>query len=189
MRGLGAIFAVAFVWLASPAHAQDVTHCDGGERVLCHEIVVAAPAAEVWRLIATAEGFSSWAAPVVAIDLRVGGSFETSYDRNARIGDAGNIHNRVVAFAPKTLLVIQIANAPPGFSHGDEARELTTVMAVEPVDATHARLRVSMLGFRDGGAFDALFAFFDRGNAWTLQKLNERVIGGPIDWAREEGTQ
>ena len=30
MRGLGAIFAVAFVWLASPAHAQDVTHCDGG---------------------------------------------------------------------------------------------------------------------------------------------------------------
>jgi uncharacterized protein YndB with AHSA1/START domain len=185
MRGLSAIFALAFVCLASPAHAQEVTRCDGGERMLCHEIVVAAPAGEVWRLISTAEGFSTWAAPVVAIDLRVGGAFETSYDRTARIGDAGNIHNRVVAFAPETLLVIQIADAPPGFPHGAEARELTTVMAVERVDDAHARLRVSMLGFREGEAFDALFAFFDRGNAWTLQKLNERVTAGPVDWTRE----
>jgi uncharacterized protein YndB with AHSA1/START domain len=189
MRGLVAIFALAFVWLASPAHAQDVMRCDGGERVLCHEIVVAAPTAEVWRLIATSEGLRTWVAPVVAIELRVGGAFESSYDRNARIGDPGNIHDRVVAFAPGELLVLQIAQAPPGFLHGDEARELTTVMAVEAVDDAHTRLRVSMLGFRESEAFDALFAFFDRGNAWTLQKLNERVVGGPIDWAREEGTQ
>ncbi|QGZ95409.1 SRPBCC family protein [Terricaulis silvestris] len=189
MHGLSAIFALAFACFAAPVHAQEVTRCDGGERVLCHEIVVAAPAAEVWRLISTAEGFSTWAAPVVAIDLRVGGAFESSYNRNARIGDAGNIHNRVVAFAPETLLVIQIADAPPGFPHGAEARELTTVMAVEPVDATHARLRVSMMGFREGEAFDALFAFFDRGNAWTLQKLNERVMTGPVDWARQEGAR
>lgn len=187
MRAIAAVFALLLAGCATPVEAQDVARCEGAARVLCQEIVVAAPADEVWRLIATEEGLRTWVAPVVAFDLRVGGAFESSYDRNARIGDAGNIHNRVVAFAPETLLVIQIAEAPPGFPHGAEARELTTVMQIEPVDAGHARLRISMRGFREGAAFDVLYAFFERGNGWTLQKLNERVTGGPVDWAREEG--
>lgn len=189
MRWIAAVVFCLGAFAALPAQAQEVTRCDGGARLLCHEIVVAAPASEVWRLISTSEGFASWAAPVAEIELRVGGSFETSYTPQARIGDAGNIHNRVVAFTPEQLLVIQIAEAPPGFPHGGEARELTTVMEVEPVDETHARLRVSMMGFREGEAFDALLSFFDRGNAWTLEKLHERVTNGQIDWAIEEGAR
>jgi len=161
------------------------SQAEPGGRILCHTIVVAAPAAEVWPLIATAEGWQSWAAPVAALDLRVGGLLETSYDPSAHIGDAGNIRNRVLAFTPARLLVIEIADAPPGFPHANVARELRTALELEPIGATHTRVRVTMTGYRDGPEFDALFAFFNRGNAFTLTKLAERIERGPVDWGAQ----
>lgn len=154
-----------------------------GDRVLCHSLVVAAPVADVWGLISTAEGWRSWAAPVAAVDLRSGGSLETSYNPDGQIGDPGNIRNRVIAFTPERLLVIQIANAPPDFPHADLARELTTALELEPIDATHTRVRVTMMGYRDGPGFDALYAFFERGNALTLRTLGQRIEYGPVSWA------
>lgn len=172
-----------------PAAAQDVANCarvePGGERTLCHEIVIAAPAAEVWRLFSTSEDLNSWVAPVAAIDLRVGGTFESSYNPSSRIGAPGNIRNRVVAFAPESLLVLQVAEAPTGFPHPNEVRELTTVIALESIDEAHTRVRVTMLGYREGAAFDALYGFFDRGNALTLEHLRARVANGPTQWPRE----
>lgn len=161
------------------------SQAEPGIRILCHTIVVPASAAEVWPLIATGEGWQSWAAPVAALDLRVGGVLETSYDPAAHIGDAGNIRNRVFAFTPERLLVIEIVDAPPGFPHAEAARELRTALELEPIDATHTRIRVTMTGYRDGPEFDALFAFFNRGNAFTLTKLGERIERGPVDWAAQ----
>jgi uncharacterized protein YndB with AHSA1/START domain len=154
----------------------------GSERTLCHETIAPASVAEVWRLISTAEGWRTWAAPVAEIELRNGGRLETSYDPGARVGDAGNIRNRVVAVSPERLLVIQIADAPPGFPHEDLARQLTTAIELEPVDATRTRVRISMMGYRDEPGFETLYAFFDRGNASTLTKLRERIERGPVDW-------
>lgn len=179
--------AVLGLALAAPAQAQQAAHesCSqslSGGRALCHTLVVPAPTAEVWALISTSEGWRSWAAPVAEVDLRTGGLIETAYSPAARIGDAGNIRNRVVAFTPERLLVIQIADAPPNFPHADLARELTTAIELEPIDATHTRVRITMMGYRDGPGFDVLYSFFDRGNAFTLTKLHERVASGPIDW-------
>lgn len=175
---------------AEPAAVVDCSLPDpADERMLCHETVVVAPAAEVWRLMATSEGFSSWAAPVAAIDLRPGGMIETSYDVNARIGDAGNIRNRITGVEPEIRLTMQIAAAPPGFPHADEARELATRIELEPLSAIETRVRVSMSGYRSGEAFDALYAFFARGNSWTLEKLRERVADGPTDWRAQAATE
>lgn len=177
--------------LAAPADAQTTAAPEtcsrqaANERVLCHTIVAPASAGEIWALISTAEGWRSWAAPVAPVDLRTGGVIETSYSETARIGDAGNIRNRVVAFTPERLLVIQIASAPPGFPHADIARELTTAIELEPVDASHTRVRITMMGYRDAPGFDALYAFFDRGNAFTLSKLAERVERGPAEQAQQ----
>jgi uncharacterized protein YndB with AHSA1/START domain len=174
------LVVVLQVWAASAAaETAAPASCSRVEtsqdRTLCHEVVVAAPVAEVWRLISTSEGWRAWAAPVAEIDLRSGGRLETSYRADARIGDAANIRNRVLAFTPERLLVIQIASAPPGFPHADLARELTTALELEPVDAGHTRVRVTMMGYRDGAGFDALYAFFDRGNAATLAALNAHI--------------
>ena len=182
-----AIWAAVFWSLTLGAASAAPADCSrtevSGERTLCHEAVINAPVAEVWRLFATSEGLSSWLAPVAAIDLREGGMWESAYDRAARIGDAGNIRNRVVAFTPERLLVIQVASAPPNFPHADLVGELVTLIAFEPVDATHTRVRVSMLGYRAGEGFDALYRHFDWGNAYTLDALAARVANGPTDWS------
>lgn len=173
--------------LSAPAHAQPAAAPQAcaaeaaGERILCHAMVVPMAPAEVWRLISTSEGWQSWAAPVAHVDLRTGGGIETSYNPAGRIGDAGNIRNRVIAFTPERLLVIQIADAPPGFPHADLARELTTALELEPLGAGQTRVRITMMGFRDAPGFDALYDFFDRGNAFTLTKLSERAERGPLD--------
>lgn len=167
----------------APAVADCARVEPSGERTLCHELVVSAPLGEVWALFTTSEGLRTWVAPVAAIDARVGGMWETSYDASARIGDAGNIRNRIVALTPQRLLVIQVANAPPNFPHRDLVGELATALEFEAVDATHTRVRVTMLGYGAGEGFDTLYRHFDRGNAWTLGKLQERVTTGPVDWS------
>ena len=163
----------------------------GGERVLCQTVVVPAPAAEVWALLSTSEGWRSWAAPVAELELRSGGRLETSYNPSAAIGDPANIRNRVLAYTPERLLVIQIADPPPGFPHPDLARQLSTALELEPLDATHTQVRATMMGFGDEPGFDQLYAFFERGNAFTLTKLRERIERGPVDWQAEhaEGAQ
>ena len=104
------------VSVAPSARAQGVTPCSNttvtDERVLCHEVAIEAPAAEVWALLTTSEGLRSWLAPVAAIELRVGGMWESSYNRDAQIGDPGNIRNRVIAFVPEQMLIVQVAQAP-----------------------------------------------------------------------------
>lgn len=177
------IFGIAVGGVA-PAAAQTASVCAPPiAAALCHEILVPASVDEVWQLFTTSNGLQSWMAPVAAIDLRVGGMMEASYARAARIGEAGNIQNRVLSYLPERMLSISIARAPPNFPHADVARSLWTVIELEPSDETATRVRVTMLGYGEGEAFDALARHFNAGNAWTLEKLHERVTQGPVDWA------
>lgn len=181
------LFVFAMLFLAPSAWAQDIRDCsaqasDDG-RTLCVEAELAAPIAEVWALWSESGQLATWMAPVAAIDLRPGGIMEASYDPNGRIGDPGNILNRVVAVSPMQSLTIQVERAPPGFPYPQDVRELVTVIELQPLSAGTTRVRVSMSGYRDGAAFDELRTFFARGNAWTLQKLRERVVDGPVNWA------
>jgi len=187
MRVLAAVVAIFCVIGSSAVAAAEPVNCSrtepSGERTLCHEAVIDASASEAWRLFATTEGLGSWLAPVSAIELRPGGMWESSYDRAARIGDAGNIRNRVITFVPERLLVIQVAGAPEGFPHADVVGELATLIEFEPIDAGRTRVRVSMLGYRAGENFDALYRQFEWGNAYTLNALAARVANGPTDWS------
>jgi len=187
MRLAGLVLVLALAFAPGLASARAIENCSrtepSGERTLCHVAVIDAALGDVWALFTTTEGLHSWLAPVVAIDARVGGMWESSYDRTARIGDAGNIRNRVLAIVPERLVVIQIANAPPNFPHLDLARQLATTIEFESVDAGHTRVRVSMTGYRAGEGFDVLYGHFDRGNAYTLQMLAARVANGPTDWS------
>lgn len=185
MRWVVALLAAVFAF-AVPAAAQDVTDCSrvraNGERVLCVEAVVQAAPADVWALWAEPEQLSTWLAPIAAIDMRDGGLMEVSYDAAQPLGDPRNILNRVVSVERGRAFALQVERAPPGFPHPEEAGALVTVVAIEAAGEGQTRVRASMRGFRDGEAYDALYAFFARGNAWTLEKLRERVVDGPVDW-------
>lgn len=133
-------------------------------------------------MFASTEGLASWLAPVAAIDLRIGGIWESSYRRDARLGDPGNIRNRILSYDPQRMLSIAVDSAPPGFPEPELVRSVWTVIELEPVGRTRTRVRVSMLGYGEGAGYDRLYTMFRAGNAETLTSLHGRVTTGPTDW-------
>jgi peptidoglycan-associated lipoprotein len=88
------ILVTAVIVQSAPgAAAQEVRNTSyvtkSGERVLRIETVVPASTENVWKAWTTPSGLSKWIAPVVAIDLKIGGSISTNYDEKATIGNAG----------------------------------------------------------------------------------------------------
>jgi uncharacterized protein YndB with AHSA1/START domain len=180
------------LWTASAtvalaANVADTSYAaPDGTRVLRHEIVVPASAAEVYRAFTTAEGWRTWAVPFAQLTpgLSVGAIMETSYNPAAKPGDANNIKNKVLAYIPDRLFAFQVVQAPQGFKRADLLARVFTVAEFEAVDTRRTRIKLSMLGYGSGAAFDELYAFFSKGNAWTAQKLAARFEKGPIDWTK-----
>jgi uncharacterized protein YndB with AHSA1/START domain len=187
MKTLALIAAVSL--LAGAASAAPVTgrpHVDDtsvtgadGSRILRESIVIAAPRQALWNAFATTEGLKSWEAPVAAIDLRVGGSLEASYNPKAQLGDPNNIKHEVLGFLPGELLIFRNTQAPHGFKHQDLFARTTTIIQFEDAGAGRTRVTVSGVGYRAGKDFDELYAFFHSGNAYLLEMLKAHFEGGP----------
>jgi hypothetical protein len=167
---------------------KDTSYVVDGSRVLRHEVVVAASAADAWSAFASAEGWRTWAvqfARQTPATLGVGTELETSYNPNAVLGAETNIRQRVLAFIPGRMFAFHTTKVPKGFPHGDAFTKVFSVVEFEVVTASRTRVRMSMLGYAPGKAYDELYAFFAHGNAVSLQKLAQRFETGPIDWVKE----
>jgi uncharacterized protein YndB with AHSA1/START domain len=172
--------------MALPLAAQEVRdssyRAPDGTRVLRQSISVPAGVLVVWQAFTTTDGVRSWAVPVADVDFRLGGIWESSYKRDARIGDPGNIRNRFLSFLPPRMFAMQAIQAPPSFPHADLLPEIFTVVEFEELGPSEVRVTVSMVGYKDGGGYDVLYRHFEAGNAWTLQQLRRRFEEGPKDW-------
>jgi hypothetical protein len=169
---------------AAEVKAWVADHPDG-TRATVAEVVVEANQTQAWQAITTAEGWKSWAVPFAHFDsLHLGAVIETSYAPDARVGDAHNIRNRVIAYLPERMLSIQAFSAPPGFKHPELLKDTFSVIELEVVDPTHTRVRLTGCGYRSGQAFQEMQKFFLDGNAWTLGQLAKRFRDGPIDWTK-----
>jgi uncharacterized protein YndB with AHSA1/START domain len=148
----------------------------GGERVLQLSAEVEAPVARVWAALATEEGFRAWAVPLAKIDLRVGGSIESSYDAKVPLGSGKTIRNEIVALVPERLLVIRNVQAPPGvpFDVGI-FQAMQTAMWFEPLDAGRTRITLVNGRFLEGVAYDGVYRYFQAGNAYTLGELRRHL--------------
>lgn len=181
---------LGWIACAATAFAAQVTDTSyaapDGTRVLRHEVVVPASVNDVYQAFATAEGWRTWAVPFAEMTpmFGVGAVLETSYNPAAKIGDAKNIKNKILAYIPNRMFAFQAVQAPTGFKHADLLAHIFTVAELEPVNAKATRVRLSMLGYGQGPAFDELYGSFAKGNAWTMEKLAERFEKGPIDWAK-----
>jgi len=171
-------------WATAPATPAPVRLTSyvaaDGSRVLRHEIDVNAAPAEVWRAFTTNEGLRAFVAPVVAIDLRLGGMWESSYDPNAHLGDPGNILNEVISFLPERMLSIRVARTPPDFQHADVAKQVWTVIEIVDLGQHRSRVATSMCGWKSGPDWDAVYSFFERGNTIVAEHLRDYLNGpGP----------
>lgn len=178
-----ASLALAPVLLAAAAIADTSYEPAAGKFVLRHETVVPATPDAVWAAFATAEGWMSWAVPFANIDFRLGGRIETSYDPAARPGDDANIISRILAFVPGRMMAFQAERPPPGFPHPELLEDLFSVVEITPHADGESLVALSGVGYTDSPGHLELRAFFERGNAWTLERLIERFANGPVDWS------
>ncbi|MBV8688017.1 MAG: SRPBCC domain-containing protein [Alphaproteobacteria bacterium] len=155
-----------------------------GDRALQLSIVVPAPARAVFDAFATTEGFRSWAVPVAKVDLRVGGSVESSYNPSARLGDRDNIRNEIVAYVPGRTLVLRNVQAPRSFVDPDLFQKTVTIVEFEALGPESTRVTVTNAGYGPGERFDRLYRKFEWGDAYTLAELRARFVKGPADWSK-----
>ena len=95
-----------------PASAQQVHTInlvtESKERVLRIEAIIPATPKAVWKAFATEEGLKKWMAPVVALDLRVGGTLSTHYNKTASIGSPGTIRLGIVNYLEGELMTYKV---------------------------------------------------------------------------------
>ena len=197
----GAILAgaAALALLAGGADAQSIkdypevadqsfVQADGG-KVLKIALVVPAPRKAVWDRFTTAEGYKAWATPVAHVDARLGGVIEGNYSTKARLGDPDNIKNQIVAWSPGRMLAIQNVQAPKALPGAKQFGEIVTIMEFEDAGRDATRVTLTAVGHKPGEPYDTLYRHFLSGNAYSLVKLKDSFVKGPIDWAKAAAEQ
>jgi uncharacterized protein YndB with AHSA1/START domain len=153
-----------------------------GERVLRHEVTVNGSLADVWNAVTTSEGLMSFMAPVVHMELKTGGVFDSNYRVGAKLGDSGTIHNVVLNYVPMEMFSIKVGLTEQFPKRPRDASTLFAVLTFSDAGANQVLVTESMLGWSDGDDWDQVYKLFDRGNAYTLAQLARRFEQGPVAW-------
>ena len=144
---------------------------------LVTEGVIEAPVDAVWAAFTTKEGQESWNVAHAEIELKTGGKMRTHYDPMGHIGDPNTIENTILCFEPERMLAIQVTKPPEKLPFQNAIKKMWTCIYLEDVGPARTRLRVVGIGYGDDDESRKLREFFNRGNAYTLKKLQEKFAG------------
>jgi len=160
--------------LEESAGAWYVPSSPNGLGDVVSEIEVAAPMDEVWDTLTSAEKMRLWMAPLVEVVWRVGGTMRTNYDKEAGLGGKGTITHTILTYEPGVMYAARYdaPDAPPAAVLGQQLVHITTL---EPIDATHTRIRVTGTGYGDGPEWAKTRAFFEAGNAYELDMIKKLI--------------
>lgn len=147
---------------------------DGARTIQLSMWLPAAPA-QVYRAVATVDGWKSWAAPRAFGAVKLHGELETSYDAAAKAGDPANIKQEFLAVVPDRLVVFRTIQTPPGFPHAELFKQTVTSFHLAP-ESGGTRLVLTHQGFGAGPGFDQLHGFFVDGDRQTLEALQKLFV-------------
>jgi len=150
------------------------------DRQISKEAIVRASAAEVWTAWTTSAGIQSFFAPEAIVDPKPDGAFRLHFNPYAPPGSKGADDMRFLALQKERMLSFTW-NAPP---HLPDARLQRTVVVVrmDPLGDNETRVRLSHVGWGDGGEWDQAYDYFDRAWGNVLANLQKRFVEGPVDW-------
>jgi len=156
---------------------------ESGEKFLRYEMEVDTSITEVWKAIATEEGVKTWMAPVAKLDLKTGGTVQTNYSSNSKIGDEGTISLNIINYIPNEMLIYKISlnNVFPEKCRKED-KNLQEIIQLKPVSNNRTKIISTMVGWGVGKEWDKTYSFFERGNKWSYQQLLKRFTNGAIDW-------
>lgn len=143
-----------------------------GEKVLRLSIVVPVDRAKAWELFSTEDGLKKWAAPVVKLDLRTGGSIRTNYDKTKTADDSSAIVLGIVNYIENELITLKV-NLNGNFSQAarSEDQNLQEIIQLEDAGKGKTKIIASMMGWGRGPHWDKVYQFFEKGNTWTYQEM------------------
>jgi hypothetical protein len=89
-----------------------------------------------------------WIAPVVAIDLRIGGTISTNYDNQTRIGGTGASDLRVINYLEKHLITLKV-KLNDKFSKKAREEDQNLQEIIQIVDLRNGKTKIvsSMVGW------------------------------------------
>jgi uncharacterized protein YndB with AHSA1/START domain len=161
------LFMLALVFMPGVCHAQE-------DERLVHESIINAPPDQVWAAFTTKTGLESWMAAHAEIEIKLGGTMKTQYDPKGTTDDAGAIENTILSYEPLRMLSFKVTKAPRGFPFPNAIKNMWTVLYFEAQGEKATRVRVVSMGFGKDDESKKMRAFFNRGNAFTLQLLQKR---------------
>lgn len=158
---------------AAMAVVSFVAAAAGEDRsVMRWEVVVNGSLEETWAAFTVKEEIEQWMVPVCEIDLRLGGTMKTNYDKNAGIGGPGTIVHHILAYEPKRMISSRF-DAPENAQVAKVAEATWGVTRLEPIGPAQTRVIFTSCGWGEGEAWDAARKFFEKGNAYTFEKLKK----------------
>ncbi len=140
--------------------------------ILTQTMEIEAAIDKVWEAFTTESGWESWSVPVADVDFRIGGLIQTSYDKNATIGDPGTIRLHVINFVPQAVITLQaeLGENFPQFML-DDADELYNVILFEAISPEKTRITSHGLGYKSTPDYLSLLDFFVTGNESSYLQL------------------
>ena len=174
LKSIGAIALLGLLAMTS-AIADSSKPVD---RPLVKEADVAAPRDAVWWAFSTSAGVRSFLVSDARIELRVGGAYELYFNPAGPAGQRGSEGCRVLSYLPGEMLSFTW-NAPPQF---EDERWQRTYVVVQFTSRSAGRTHVKLThaGWKTGGRWDDVHAYFDRAWSGVLRELGQACESGSL---------
>lgn len=172
---VAALLAIGVLSHPNHASADDVAKTDtkADRSTLRWVCEVDASLQDTWDAFTTKKGIESWMVPIAEVDLRVGGTIKTNYNKEAGIGGPGTIVHHILSLEPMRMISSRF-DAPENAQIAKIAEKSWGITYFDAIDADHTRITLVSCGYGEGPEWDRARAFFEKGNAWTLDKLKQK---------------
>jgi len=134
------------------------------------EGLINSPIETVWKAFTEKTLIEKWMVAKTEIELKLGGTWKTSYNKDSNLNDDTSIHHTILAYDPGRMPAFRTIKFPQGFPF-PAIVNTWTVVYFEPAGAGKTRVTARMMGFEDNEQGRSMRAFFERGNKTEIDAL------------------
>lgn len=143
-----------------------------GEKALQFSIEVPTNRTEVWKLFTTDKGLEKWIAPVVKVNMKIGGWIKTNYDKTKTTDDSTAIQLDIINYLENEMLTLKV-NLNDNFPLEAKNDDKNLQEIIQLIDIGNGKTKIvsTMVGWGQGSHWDKSYSFFEKGNEWTYKEF------------------
>ena len=137
----------------------------------------------VWKAFTEKSVIEKWMVAKTEIELKVGATWKTSYNKDSDLNDDTSIHQTILAYDPGRMLAFRTIKIPKGFPY-PAVMNTWTVVYFESAGADKTRVTIRMMGLEDNEQGRQMRAFFEPGNKSQFDALAKFFQAGATQTGR-----